>query len=140
VTETPPLHPYDVAYRRRMEAFAPGLWADLGRVPALPPETGRAVLAYLLELACQAQHIRNIELGRAALAGLPRRWLLARIEAAAAPLLRLQDEWEYRRLLELYERLDPGLWRRLVAWGRRSPVAAIRAAAAAALDGGPGPT
>jgi hypothetical protein len=74
-----------------------------------------------------------------ALAGLPRPWLAARIEAAPAPLLRLQDEWEYRRLLELYALLDPELWRRLAARGLRSPVADIREAAAAALDDSPRP-
>jgi hypothetical protein len=64
------------------------------------------VLSYFLELACQAQNMLNIELGRASLVTLPRKWLLEKIEAAAKPLLDTNDEWEYRRLLEVYWKLD----------------------------------
>jgi hypothetical protein len=98
-------------------------------VPTLNPSTGDAVLSYLLELACQAQNMRNIELGRTALLALPRAWLLDRIEAAAEPLLELGDEWEYRRLGEVYLGLDQELVRGLIARGRDSQDEGIKEAA-----------
>ena len=120
------MNPYDERYRQRMDAFQPGLWARPEAVPALEPTTRDAVLRYLLELACQAQNIRNITLGRTALLALPRAWLLRNIEHYAEPLLHLEDEWEYRRLAELYEQLDDDLIRRLVVRGLATPSEAIQ--------------
>lgn len=120
---------YDVSYRRRMDAFDEGLWTRLDTVPTLQPETRDAVVRYLLELACQSQHVRNIVLGRTALLSLPRQWIIDHIEPYAEPLLRLEDEWEYSRLGELYEQLDEGLVLRLIARGSSSHDDEIRVAA-----------
>lgn len=46
---------------------------------------------------------------REAILSLPREWVLARVEAVAEPLLVDGTYDEYRRLLELYELLDPAL-------------------------------
>lgn len=120
---------YDTSYRQRMETFAADLAGNLKAVPTLAPATRDAVMRYLLELACQAQNAQNIRLGRAALLGLPRAWLLANIEHHADPLLQLQDEWEYRRLGELYAQLDDDLLGRLVTRGLASLDTDIRQAA-----------
>ena len=98
-------------------------------MPTLNPSTGDAVLSCLLELACQSQNERNIELGRTPLLALPRAWLLDRIEAAARPLLELGDEWEYRRLGEVDLELDQELVRGLIARGRDSQDEGIKEAA-----------
>jgi hypothetical protein len=123
------LSSYDISYRQQMDTFEPGLWSRLERVLDLDPATRDAVLRYLLELACQAQNARNIVLGRAAILALPHDWLLANLEGYAEPLLQLEDEWEYRRLAELYEPLDDQLLRRLVVRGMASSDAGIREAA-----------
>ena len=68
--------PYDLAFRRQLDTYQPDLWHHLELVPQLPPETSAELLSYLLDLACRAQHVRNIELGRTALLALPRAWLL----------------------------------------------------------------
>jgi hypothetical protein len=123
------LHPYDERYRQRMDAFQAGLWAYLDTVPVLESDIRDEVVQYLLELACRAQNIRNITLGRTALLALPRVWLLAHIEHYAEPLLQLKEEWEYRRLAELYEQMDDDLVRRLVIRGLASPNEGIQEAA-----------
>jgi len=123
------IDPYDELYQRQMDAFEEGLSARLDAIPALESTTRDAVLAYLLELACQAQNVRNIVLGRTALLGLPRDWLLLNIEHYAEPLLQLGEEWEYRRLGELYAQVDNELLRRLVDRGFSSRDEAIRQAA-----------
>ncbi|MDP9375151.1 MAG: hypothetical protein M3Q65_22415 [Chloroflexota bacterium] len=122
-------HSYDVAFKRQMNAYHEELWQHLALVPALEPQTRNAVMEYLLELACQAQNERNIDLGRRAILGLPRAWLLQHLETYAEPLLQLEDEWEYRRLGEIYLRLDEGLVRRLAARGLESRDEGIREAA-----------
>ncbi len=123
------MDPYEQRYRQQMDAFQPGLSLRLHLVPMLEPDVRDAVMRYLLELACQAQNTGNIMLGRAALLGLPRGWLLEHIETYAEPLLELEDEWEYRRLGELYEELDDELVRRLVRRGLVSSGEDIREAA-----------
>ncbi len=109
-----------IAFRQQMNTYQKDLWKHLEVVSQLEPEIGDAVLCYLLELACQSQHIGNIELGRKALLELPRAWVLQHIERVAAPLLQLHDEWEYRRLLEVYARLDRNFAQNLVRWGLKS--------------------
>ena len=113
-------------YKKQMNAFQEGLWEHLEAVPTLEAQTGEAVLRYLLGLACQAQHSANIVLGRRALWGLPRAWVLLHIERCAEPLLELGDEWEYRRLLEVYQQLDADLVHRLALRGLTSPESEIR--------------
>ena len=118
--------PYDLAFRRQLDTYQPDLWQHLELVPQLPPETSAELLSYLLDLACRAQHVRNIELGRTALLALPRAWLLKSIPAVAEPVVQRQDDWEYRRLLEVYWRLDRRLTHGLAERGRASSSPAIR--------------
>lgn len=111
---------YDRELQRHLDAYHLGLSADLSLIQSLDAGIVINVLTYLLELACQAQNIRNIELGREALLSLPREWLLERIEMASKPLLELNEEWEYRRLMEIYLSLDNQLARKLVNLGLNS--------------------
>ena len=99
---TPILDPYTIAFRQQMTISHKDLWKHLELTPKLEPKIGDAVLRYVLELACQCQHIRNIELGRMALLELPREWVLQHIERVAEPLLQLNDEWEYRLALKMF--------------------------------------
>jgi len=117
---------YGKSYKEQMNAFQEGLGENLEGVPTLEPQIRSAVMHYLLELACQAQNTRNILLGRQALQSVPREWLLNNIERCAQFLLELEDEWEYRRLLEVYEQLDAHLTHRLASRGLSSPKSDIQ--------------
>jgi hypothetical protein len=124
-----PADPWHVAFRAELEALMPNISTDLRLVPTLPPQTGEQILEAVLRRGCQAHHIGNILLGRAAIAEIPRDWLLGRIENTAKRVLNLEDEWEYRRLLEICDALDDGLLRSLVARGLRSADRYVREAA-----------
>jgi hypothetical protein len=82
-----------------------------------------------LELACQCQNTRNILRGRAEILSLPRDAVLAQIDRVASEYLDLTDEWEFRRLLEVYKELDKHLLRELVSRGLQSANSEIREAA-----------
>jgi hypothetical protein len=82
-----------------------------------------------VSLACQPSYVPKITRGRAEVLAMPRAWVLAHIEQVAYENLNLTDEWEYRRLLELFQQLDIGLVQRLVVHGQKSPDADIREAA-----------
>lgn len=123
------IDPYEESYRRQMDTFQEGLWAHIDAVPSLEPATRGTAVRYLLELACQSQNVQNIMLGRKAILSLPRDWLLLNIERYAEPLLQLEDEWEYRRLAEIYEQLGRDLARHLALRGLASQDGGIREAA-----------
>jgi len=74
-----------------------------------------------LELACQPQNVGLIVQGRSRVLALPREWVVEHIEPLAISVLNLSDYWEYRRLLELAELLDPGLLERFVSLGLGHP-------------------
>jgi hypothetical protein len=127
-------HPYDIEFRRQMDSFHENLWANPELAPSLNDAVADSMIAYLLELACQCQNIRNITLGRTALWALPNQWLLEKIEPIAEPLLQLNDEWEYRRLLEIYWRLDKSLVKKLALRSLDNPNPEIREAGQECLD------
>jgi hypothetical protein len=79
--------------------------------------------------ACQAQNVSVITRGRSEILAMPRDEILRNIERVAADSLPLGDEWEFRRLLELYEQLDRGLLKRLVEGGLQSENPEFREAA-----------
>lgn len=82
-----------------------------------------------VEQACQPSSAIFIEAGRAKVLSLPRAWVVTHIGNVAEESLNLEDYWEYRRLLELLSKLDPGLLRQFAARGLNSMDADIREAA-----------
>lgn len=112
---------YDVRFKEAVDAILPDLSSDLSRAATLDEASADRLLALILGLACQAQNVRNITLGREACWERPRQWLLDRIEKAAFQLLDWQtDDWEFRHLMEVAAMLDNGLVCRLVQNGLSS--------------------
>lgn len=101
--------PYATHLRDALDAISPGISSNLDRARELPePEAGRLIAA-ILDRACLATHDGAITIGRKVAAELPRQWLITRIQRVADETLDLKDEWDYRRLAELYEKLDSTL-------------------------------
>jgi hypothetical protein len=98
--------PYVEAYRDRMSTFGPDFWRRLDTVPSLPVDRSAELLAYVLGLACQAQHIASITLGRLSLTRIPRLWLLEHLGSAASSSLDLEDEWQFTRYVEALSFVD----------------------------------
>ena len=122
-------HPHIDEVRERMNSLAAGLAEHPERATDLDPAAAAHLIRYLLSAACEAQNSLNIELGRAGLVALPREWLLARIEPHLEPLFAADDDWEYRRMVEVAHLLDPGLTRKLIDRGLESANPDIRKAA-----------
>lgn len=113
--------PYDVRFKEAVDAILPDLSRDLSRATTLDEASADRLLSLILGLACQAQNVRNITLGREACLELPRQWLLNRIEKAAFQFLDWKtDDWEFRRLMEVAALLDHGLVSRLAQNGLSS--------------------
>jgi hypothetical protein len=124
--------PLDPRMQRTLDwlnQYQPDLWNHLDRVPHLGQPAGREILAGFLRLACQCQHVGNILIGRHGITAVPRPWVREHIEEVAGQTLNLEDEWEYRRLLEVCQMLDPQLLRHFVERGLASPDEYVREAA-----------
>ena len=98
-----------------MDAFHAGLYRRPELIVTLPDDTATAALAYLLGLACEAQNDANISYGRRAIIAMPHDWVVPRIHSIAERDLNLADDWECRRLLELYSEIDQTLLRQFAS-------------------------
>ena len=87
------------------------------------------VVGILLQGACQSQHIGNIQASREALARIPRDWLKSVLIPTISKSLNIEDEWEYRRLLELLKELSPEIMPPFIEQGLASQDLGIHEAA-----------
>jgi len=108
---------YDRHAFERLEAISVGLSTNFDRVRMLPEKDIDRALSCALLFACLSTHDRAITLGRELLAEVDPAWLIARIERIADTQIDFEDEWDYRRLLELYQSLDAGLLAKIVSRG-----------------------
>lgn len=93
-----------------------------------------ADLRAAVELACQPRNAWRIDAGRNLVLAMPRSWVLTHLETVAGEAIDFGDYWEYRRLLELAERLDSGMVRRLASFGLVSADPDLREAAEDAIS------
>ena len=128
------IHPYVAAYRDGLNKLYPNLVDTLYVLPKLPQPMGSSALQFLLSFACQSSNSTNIQLGREGLKSIPHDWLLGNIESEVKGLLNLEDEWEFRRLAEIYCKLDTGLANRLAQIGLQSKNEEVVEAAKDLLD------
>jgi hypothetical protein len=111
---------YDFRVKEWLNKIQPEFWKHLDKIPSLPEDTANEVLCYFIELACKPQNIRPITIGREAISEMPLEWVLSHIEGIVKENINLEDDWEYRRLAELYLLLDSKLVQHLVAVGLKS--------------------
>lgn len=82
-----------------------------------------------VELSCKPQNSGRIERARNFVLAMPRPWVLEHVGDVAEEVLNLADYWEYRRLLELLDLLDPELVHRFIPHGLASIDPDVREAA-----------
>src|SRR6516165_9673291 len=101
--------PYLEQLEKRLHAVSPGIYQRLPDLDQLPKSKALEVVVILLTNACQSQNEENIRLGRNGLEAIPPSWLQTILPEAIEKSLNLDDEWEYRRLLEVIHDLLPEL-------------------------------
>jgi hypothetical protein len=112
------LQPFWAASAQRVEVIRRALHSPgkeralaLTLIPSLPVAERKLLLNDLLQLASYGHG--SIAAVRQIVQKLPRKWLLDRIEELVKPILEEGEEEEYRRLLELFVKLDRDLTLRL---------------------------
>lgn len=105
----PRLSSYADRHYEQLDAFHLGLGRQPELIASLPADLSITVLRYLLSLACESQNDVHIGLGRGTFAAMPSDWLATCIHPVAESRLDLTDDWECRRLIELYSLIDSPL-------------------------------
>jgi hypothetical protein len=106
--------------RNRLDGIYANSMQQLASIGSFPPPAGVRVLSALVEYACQSQHIGLVLLARQAIAEMPSDWLIQHLPEAIVATNCLDDEWQYRRMLELLRDSAPQLLQEYVARGLSS--------------------
>jgi hypothetical protein len=125
--------PYEVMLTKRIEASCPGL-NSLKDIASAGEDVGVVVLRHVLSAACGCTHAAGIMNARTRIAEIPPEWLLLHVDQAVVGAVNLEDEWDYRRLLEVIERYCPSKLPHYVSVGLQSKDPEILEAAQAFLD------
>lgn len=72
-------------------------------------ENSDKIILHLIDLACNAQNIANINIGRYFLQITSKDWLMKRLERLIKSFLENGDYWNYIRALELLSTIDKSL-------------------------------
>ena len=112
--------PQEILLAKRLEGIQVGGFEALESMPAWGEEARSRAFAVLLDHACDSQHFGSITAGRRAIARIPLRWLEENLFRVAADVLDLEDEWVYRRLLELVREVAPSIQKDFIDKGLAS--------------------
>ena len=96
-----------IAFKAKLERLATGLSTDPSGLRALDADTQQRVFDFLIECSCLAQSEEAVRMGTLYLRQAPRNWVVERIKAVMTKPEFLEDEYAFRRLVTLCERLDP---------------------------------
>lgn len=104
-------------------------YEDISKIEKYPLEISHKVLSVLIQTACESQNDVSIILGRTKISEIDKSWLLNHLVEVATTCLNLDDDWEYRRLLELVAEAVPELKQEVIEIGLNSTNDDIKEAA-----------
>ncbi len=122
-------HPYSDRLKDGIDRLYPGASDHLDAINELPDSAAKSIVAFLVSCACEPQNTGLITLARSTLAELPAVWLSSVLGGSIKESVNLDDEWEYRRLIELLGELNSALLQQYLDYGLASEHAEIREAA-----------
>ncbi|UNK17386.1 hypothetical protein MNQ98_23360 [Paenibacillus sp. N3/727] len=122
-------HPYEIQVTEDVNEICPESYDRMDKISEYPPETGLKLLVVLIEYACKGQNIGPITLAQSQIKKIPSSWLVSFFPEAARKSIDFEDEWEFRRLLELVHEAIPHLLKKYVEIGLASENEEVKEAA-----------
>ncbi len=101
---------YIIQLREKLNQISENAYEKIANITELPPSEGLKILRVLLENACLAQNVGVITLAREKIKEIQKEWLINYLSEGVEKSINLEDEWEYRRLLELLIEILPELF------------------------------
>ena len=87
----------------------PDAFEHLEQIASFEQEKASQIVSRILEHCCDATHTTIILIGRNAFKRLPPEWVTTNLPAIIAQSSHLDDDWNYRRLLELLKESNSAL-------------------------------
>lgn len=107
------ISPYELQFKNALNQISPDVYDNMDEIESLPESIGIKILTLLVEYACRAQNLSPIVLARDKIKTIPSKWLIKYLPEVAKKTINFEDEWEYRRMLELVSEAVP----MLLTWG-----------------------
>jgi len=101
--------PYELNIRKALDKILPGAYDNIEKIGGFPTEIRKNILEILIKYACESQNVTAIMLARDRIKKIPSSCLSCIFLEALDAVIDFQDEWEYRRLLELVKEAVPDL-------------------------------
>ncbi|WP_366293481.1 hypothetical protein [Paenibacillus sp. AN1007] len=101
--------PYELNIRKALDKILPGAYDNIEKIGGVPTEIRKNILEILIKYACESQNVTAIMLARDRIKKIPSSCLSCIFLEASDAVIDFQDEWEYRRLLELVKEAVPDL-------------------------------
>ena len=79
------------------------VYFDVVEIMNSPESICNEIITLLLSYACQSQNIKPITIAKNALIKFPYNWITEKIMKLCYQTMNIDDEWEYRRFLELVQ-------------------------------------
>lgn len=121
--------PYELNIRKALDKILPGAYDNIEKIGGFPTEIKKNILEILIKYACESQNVTAIMLARDRIKKIPSSCLFCIFLEASDAVIDSQDEWEYRRLLELVKEAVPDLLTLFIDRGLLSKEIEIREAA-----------
>jgi hypothetical protein len=98
------MHAYENAIAESLNNIAnKEIYFRTSEIMALSEETASEVVGELISWACQPTNIMPITIARSCLKQFPIEWVSHKIKKTVFRFIDINDDWDYRRLLELCE-------------------------------------
>ncbi|WP_134685090.1 hypothetical protein [Brevibacillus migulae] len=94
---------YELFLREKVNEISPNAYNNISNIRSLPLSTSLKILTLLVQFACVGQNSAPIMLARKQLKTIPSDWLNQHLPSVTDKAITLEDEWEYRRFLELLD-------------------------------------
>jgi hypothetical protein len=100
-----------------INAIVPGAYDRLPEIATFEKDKAYRIVGEILQCSCRATHIAIILAGREAFRKLPPAWVVMNVPIIVAQAVDLEDEWDYRRLLEVLKDSKSDLLKTYIAKG-----------------------
>ena len=104
------LHPYEEKIREKINKIAnEDIYFKPSEIMQKSEDVVDNIICELLSDACCGQNVLPIEISRELLLAFPKKWISSKIKKLAFRSIDINDDWDYRRLLELSELISKEL-------------------------------
>jgi len=117
---------YEQHIKKEIETIIPGIYDNLNDINDYPNDRAEKVLRVLLEYSCLSQNHANITISRSLICKINVEWLKSHYKEVAINTINFNDDWEYRRLLEVIDESMPDYLKWAINIGKGSNNEEIR--------------